>query len=99
MKSKKKTIEEKKSYEMFIVSKMIDLYTRMDVDSRNSLKSYVLNRIDHCPHIRTKTFCSHCSSKCYSPEMSIKIKDVMKYAGWRMLFVDPKLVFKHLMAR
>lgn len=99
MKSKKQTIEEKKSYETFIVSKMIEIYPHTDIESKNHLKAYVFERIDHCPHIRTKTFCSRCTSKCYSPEMSIKIKEVMKYSGWRMVFVDPKLVFKHLLVR
>lgn len=63
------------------------------------LLDYVFARIDRCPHMETKTFCSACETHCYSPSMRERIRAVMVYAGPRMIFVDPKSAIAHLMAR
>ena len=49
------------------------------------LLDYALLRTEKCPFMETKTFCSACKVHCYSKEMQEKIKEVMKYAGPRML--------------
>lgn len=61
------------------------------------LLDYANVRIDKCPFMYEKTFCSTCKVHCYKPEHRIKVKEVMKYAGPRMLFVRPRLVVKHIM--
>ena len=43
----------------------------------------------------TKTFCSQCHVHCYAPEKLQAIKDVMRYAGPRMLLRHPVLVVRH----
>ena len=53
-------------------------------------------RVDHCPHIATKTFCSVCQTHCYKPEMRERIRQVMRWSGPRMLFHHPVLAVRHL---
>ena len=60
------------------------------------LLDYALLRTEKCPFMETKTFCSACKVHCYSKEMQEKIKEVMKYAGPRMLFYHPVLAVRHL---
>jgi len=40
--------------------------------------------------------CSACKVHCYSKEMQEKIREMMKYAGPRMLFVHPLLAIRHV---
>lgn len=59
------------------------------------LADYAKARVDHCPHMEDKTFCSSCKTHCYKPEMREKIRAVMRFSGPRMIFYCPKLMFKH----
>lgn len=60
------------------------------------LLDYALARVDRCPHMATKTFCSACETHCYSPQMRERIRQAMAYAGPRMLLHDPKNAIRHL---
>ena len=57
------------------------------------LTEYALFRLGKCPFKVNKKFCSF---HCYKPDMREKIKDVMKYAGPRMIFTHPIFAFKHV---
>ena len=61
-----------------------------------ALEAYACQRSDHCPFIRTKTFCSQCKVHCYHPEMRERIRQVMRFSGPRMLWVHPVLAVRHL---
>ena len=43
-----------------------------------------------------KKFCSFCKIHCYKPDMRERIKDVMKWAGPRMIFTHPVFAFRHV---
>ena len=60
------------------------------------LQDYALARIDKCPFMETKTFCSACKVHCYKPAMREQIRAVMRWAGPRMLPVHPVLSVKHV---
>ena len=60
------------------------------------LHDYALTRIDKCPFMETKTFCSACRVHCYQPAMREKIRTVMRWAGPRMLPVHPVLSIRHV---
>ena len=60
------------------------------------LTEYALFRLEKCPFKVNKQFCSFCKIHCYKPEMREKIKDVMKYAGPRMILTHPVFAFKHV---
>ncbi len=61
-----------------------------------ALTEYALFRLEKCPFKVNKKFCSFCKIHCYKPEMREKIKDVMKWAGPRMIFTHPVFAFKHV---
>lgn len=60
------------------------------------LWEYVKFRRSKCPFGDDKPFCSNCRIHCYKPEMRERIKEVMRYAGPRMIFYDPRLAFSHV---
>ena len=98
-----KTIEDKRIREKVIVKEMIRLYCRKKHKHENGLCNkcdellkYAQMRSDKCPFMETKTFCSNCKVHCYKPDMRVKIKDVMRFGGPRMLFVHPILAISHL---
>jgi hypothetical protein len=61
-----------------------------------ALTEYCFTRIDHCPHMAEKTFCSSCATHCYSPAMRDRVRAAMRYAGPRMIFHDPLGALTHL---
>lgn len=92
--------EKRIKHEKEIIEKMIRLYCKGNhahelCNDCNKLYDYACMRIDHCPFVDTKTFCSSCKVHCYKKDMQEKIKSVMRYAGSRMLFTNPILVTKH----
>ena len=98
-----KQIEAKRAREKTVVLHMIEAYchgkhgTRRDelCTECTQLAEYAEARISRCPFMATKTFCSQCHVHCYAPEKLQAIKDVMRYAGPRMLLRHPVLVVRH----
>ena len=93
---------EKREREKQLVSEMIRLYCRGRHKTRNGLcvecrmlEEYSRQRSEKCPFMETKTFCSNCRVHCYRPEMREKIREVMRYAGPRMLFHHTSLALRH----
>ncbi|MDE6264466.1 MAG: nitrous oxide-stimulated promoter family protein [Paramuribaculum sp.] len=60
------------------------------------LMDYVMARIDKCPKGERKTSCRKCEIHCYSPQFRMRICEVMRYMGPRMLFVNPVAALRHL---
>jgi superfamily II helicase len=61
------------------------------------LERYALQRIDHCPYQGNKPTCANCPIHCYQSEMRTKVREVMRFAGPRMVFRHPLLAINHLM--
>lgn len=61
------------------------------------LREYAVARIERCPHMGTKTFCSACPSHCYRPAMREKIREVMRWSGPRMIRYRPITAVRHAM--
>jgi hypothetical protein len=61
------------------------------------LLAYARRRLARCPFQEGKTTCGKCPVHCYAPGMRARIRDVMRYAGPRMLFSHPLLAFMHLL--
>ena len=59
------------------------------------LRAYALARIERCPHMGTKTFCSVCPTHCYKPAMRERIREVMRWSGPRMLRYRPIPALRH----
>ncbi len=63
----------------------------------HDLLEYTFTRIDQCPFMETKSFCSACDVHCYSPEMREKIRGVMRFSGPRMFLHHPVVATRHLL--
>lgn len=100
----KMELEQKRKAEQEMVRKMIGIYCRGQHGSKKgclcpecaALADYADARAAHCPRMAEKTFCSACPHPCYQPEMRAKMKQVMRYAGPRMLLHDPAAAVRHL---
>ena len=89
----------KREREKRMVSQMIALYCRKKHHTRGDLcplDAYAKMRADKCPFMETKTFCSNCRIHCYKPDMRAKIREVMRFAGPRMILHHPVAAIRHV---
>ncbi len=61
------------------------------------LLAYAHRRLHLCPFQEHKTTCGKCPAHCYTTINRNKIKEVMRYAGPRMLLSHPILALAHLL--
>ena len=61
------------------------------------LLAYAHRRLHLCPFQEHKTTCGKCPVHCYTTLNRNKIKEVMRYAGPRMLLSHPILALAHLL--
>ena len=59
------------------------------------LLDYATQRIGSCPYRDDKPTCARCPIHCYKPVMRERIREVMRYAGPRMMFHHPILASLH----
>lgn len=67
--------------------------------SCQELVVYAFARIDRCPHMEEKTFCSVCETHCFKPRMRERVREAMAYAGPRMMLYDPKGAIAHFRSK
>lgn len=97
-------MKNRKQYERDVVSQMIGIYCHDNhetpkgalCDDCARLEEYARKRVDKCRYGEEKTFCAHCETHCYRPDMREKIRAVMRYAGPRMLLHHPVAAIRHL---
>lgn len=61
------------------------------------LLTYAGARLDKCPYQEGKTTCVKCPTHCYKPEKREAVREVMRYAGPRMMLKHPYLAIMHLL--
>jgi hypothetical protein len=61
-----------------------------------ALLGYADERLAKCPFGEEKTTCRDCPIHCYRPVERTAMRDVMRYAGPRMLWRHPLLAVRHL---
>ena len=61
------------------------------------LLNYAHCRLDRCPFGSAKPTCVNCPIHCYKPTMRADIKEVMRYAGPRLIYSHPILAIMHLL--
>ena len=97
-----KNISRKLQHERRIVADMIALYCRKKhstkelCDNCRTLAEYADRRTMACPKMAEKTFCSQCKSHCYRQDMRERIREVMRFAGPRIIFHHPIAALRHL---
>ncbi|MDO5035648.1 MAG: nitrous oxide-stimulated promoter family protein [Porphyromonas sp.] len=91
-------IEEEKK----VVGQMIRLYCRRKEGNKSlcpecqELLAYAERRLELCRFGEDKPTCLKCPVHCYRPEMRERIREVMRWAGPRMLLYHPIAALKHL---
>lgn len=59
------------------------------------LRAYAEKRLLLCPFGAGKPTCAHCKVHCYRPEMRERVREMMRFAGPRMLAAHPYLALMH----
>ncbi len=88
--------------EKAVVAKMIRLYCRHKLgmeelnEEYTELLRYAEQRLTRCKFGDQKPACKRCPIHCYKSDMRAKIREVMRWAGPRMIIYDPVAAIKHL---
>ena len=97
----------RREYEQKVVGIMVGMYCRGNhgsdavasdglCDDCASLLAYAQRHAARCRYGDGKTFCANCPTPCYAPKMRERIREVMRYAGPRMMFFHPVIAVRHL---
>lgn len=62
-----------------------------------SLLEYAETKLDRCPYGQNKPTCNQCPIHCYKAQQKEQMRQVMRYAGPRMLLPHPILAIRHLL--
>lgn len=62
----------------------------------SALLDYAYQRLDHCKFGEQKPTCKKCPIHCYKPDMKELMREVMRYAGPRMMWYHPVEAIRHL---
>lgn len=88
--------------EKLTIYKMIALYERSNPDAVSepshyrALYEYAVKRLDKCVFGEDKPACKQCPIHCYQPVKREEMKQIMRWAGPRMLWNHPILAILHL---
>ena len=89
--------------EKVTVSLMIRLYCRRKEGNKNlcaqcsELEEYAHKRLSACRYGEQKTSCKKCPTHCYRKDMREKIREVMRFAGPRMILHHPLEAIRHML--
>lgn len=61
-----------------------------------ALLDYANLRLTHCPFGEKKNTCRRCPIHCYKKDMREKMRNVMRWAGPRMVIYHPITALRHL---
>ncbi len=85
------------------IEAMIRLYCRHEhggeqglCDECAALRDFAFLRLTKCPYGEQKPACANCPIHCYKPDRREQIRQVMRFAGPRMLLTHPVLAIRHL---
>ena len=61
------------------------------------IAAYAQIRLVNCPFRENKPTCAKCPVHCYRKEMRESVREIMRYAGPRMLIRHPVLTLAHIL--
>lgn len=85
------------------IQRMIALYKRRSPEAQaddahyQALNAYADKRLDKCVFGENKPACKQCPVHCYQPAKREEMKQIMRWAGPRMLWRHPILTIRHLL--
>ena len=82
---------------------MIDIYCQKKHGNKKDelceecqeLLEYANKRLSFCKFGENKSTCSRCPIHCYKKDMKVKIKEVMKFSGPRLIIYNPVELVRH----
>jgi hypothetical protein len=87
------------------IARMIGIYCHSKHGTRKilcqsckELLDYAELRLSRCPFAPEKPVCGKCPVHCYQSEKRESVREVMRFAGPRMILADPVAALKHLVA-
>ena len=92
----------RRAREFRTIAAMLQLYCRAHHGSTAfcpacaDLHDYARRRLEHCVFGEAKPTCANCPVHCYSAGMRERVRQVMRWAGPRMLWRHPVLAVWHL---
>jgi hypothetical protein len=98
-----RTMSSRRTRELKTIEVMVRMYCRDHHGTRDALcaecgtlMDYAARRLERCVFGDDKPTCANCTVHCYSKDMRERVRDVMRYAGPRMLPRHPWLGIAHL---
>ncbi|EOY8505661.1 nitrous oxide-stimulated promoter family protein [Enterobacter cloacae] len=91
------------SREKKTIARMIALYEKQCPEASQEeghyqvLNAYADKRLDKCVFGEEKPACKQCPVHCYQPARREEMKQIMRWAGPRMLWRHPILTVRHLL--
>ena len=82
---------------------MVEMYCRHHhrgtelCDACGELADYADTKLDRCPYGAEKPACTKCPIHCYRREPREHMREIMRFAGPRMLRTHPYLAIRHLL--
>ena len=90
--------------ELRTIAAMIAIYCRAHhqpvgrmCDQCAELLDYADRRLSHCPFQENKPTCGNSRVHCYQAARRQQVREVMGYAGPRMIFRHPLMAIRHLL--
>lgn len=86
-----------------VIELMINIYCRKKhnlkdglCDECKELLDYAHKRLTLCKFGDEKTTCSKCPIHCYKKDMKLKVKEVMRFSGPRLIIYNPIELIRHM---
>jgi hypothetical protein len=97
------SIKKRLARERLTMNKMVGIYCAAyhDSDGDSLCKAcreflnYAERRLQKCPYGNEKPTCTNCPVHCYKPARKEQAREIMRYAGPRMLLRHPLLAIAH----
>lgn len=93
----------RRARELRTMTAMVQLYCRGHAHDGSplcadcgALLDYATRRLERCVFGDAKPTCANCLVHCYTATMRERVRDVMRWAGPRMLWRHPWLAITHL---
>jgi hypothetical protein len=94
----------RRAREFRTIAAMLRLFCRAHHGARGAalcpgcaeLHDYAHRRLERCPFGEAKPSCVNCTVHCYKPHMRERVREIMRWAGPRMLWRHPVLALRHL---
>jgi hypothetical protein len=94
----------RRAREFAMIAAMLQMYWRAHHDERDAafcadcaeLHDYARRRLERCVFGDAKPTCANCTVHCYKASMRERVRQVMRWAGPRMVWRHPVLAVRHM---